>query len=122
MGPVQTEQRSPWLPTILAIRGVVAIVFGLLAVVVPDLTFDALVIVFGAFVLVDGVFNVGGGARARRWTLVVEGLVGVVVGLLVFALPELTRLAIVYAIAIWAGLTGVVELADLARRPERRHA
>lgn len=119
-GPAPT--RSRWLPWIFIVRGVVAILFGIVAVVVPDLTFSALVLVFGAFALVDGIFSIGGGIRRRRWPLVLEGLVGVVVGVVVLALPALANVAVVYAIAIWAILTGIIELVDLARRRERRHA
>lgn len=114
--------RSRWLPWIFGIRGVVAILFGIVAVVVPDLTFSVLVIVFGAFALVDGVFSVGGGIRRRRWPLVLEGIVGIVVGVVVLAFPALANVAVVYAIAIWAILTGAIELVDLARRREQRHA
>lgn len=117
-----TADGPPWLPTVLGLRGALAIGFGLLAIALPDMTFSVLVLVFGAFVLVDGLFNLAGGVSKRRWTLLVEGLFGVGLGLAVLALPDLSRLVLVYAIAAWAGLTGAAELVDLARRPRQQHA
>ena len=99
----------------MAIRGVIAILFGLVAFFYPGLTLSALVILFGAYALVDGVFAIIGAVRAARqhlewWPLVIEGLVGIAVGLLTFFYPNVTALALLYIIAAWAIVTGILEI------------
>ncbi|MDQ3466706.1 MAG: HdeD family acid-resistance protein [Chloroflexota bacterium] len=98
----------------LALRGVLAILFGVIAWIWPDLTVRALVLLFGAYALVDGVFAIvaaatGAGGR-RWWALVIEGLLGIAVGLITMVWPDLTALALLYFIASWAIITGVLEI------------
>ena len=101
-----------WL---VVLRGVLAIAFGLLAALLPSLTLFALVMMFGAYALVEGVFNLiaafrrAGGERPW-WALVLEGLVSIAAGVVAFVLPGLTALALVYLIAAWAMLTGILEI------------
>src|SRR2546430_10569452 len=69
----------------IAVRGVAAILFGVLTFVVPGLTLAALVLLFGAYALVDGVFNIIAAVRRRAgdppwWVLLLEGIVGVAAG------------------------------------------
>ncbi|MDQ3780864.1 MAG: HdeD family acid-resistance protein [Chloroflexota bacterium] len=98
----------------LALRGVIAILFGFMAWIWPDLTVRALVLLFGAYALVDGVFAIvaaASGAGGRRWwALVIEGLLGIAVGLITMVWPDLTALALLYFIASWAIITGVLEI------------
>ena len=98
-----------------AVRGVLAIVFGILALVWPEVTKTALVLLFGAFVLVDGIFAVATGIESREyfkqwWALVLEGLVGIIVGVLTFIWPGTAATALLYVIAVWAILTGIFEI------------
>ncbi len=100
----------------LALRGLVAVVFGLMAWVWPDLTVHALVLLFGAYALVDGIFALisvltGGGRRGRWEWLLLEGIGGVIIGLVTMVWPSLTALALLYLIAAWAVVTGVFEIA-----------
>src|SRR5918998_4688562 len=79
----------------LALRGLVAIVFGVLAFVWPGITLWALILLFGAYMLVDGVFAIVAAVRAagddaRWWLLLVEGILGVLAGLVAFVWPGLT--------------------------------
>ena len=76
----------------LALRGVLAIVFGVLAFVNPGLTLGALVLLFGAYSLVDGVFAIIAGLRAaqrheRWWPFALEGLASIVVGIFASVMP-----------------------------------
>ena len=69
----------------IAIRGVAAILFGILTFVVPGLTLAALVLLFGAYALVDGIFNLIAAIRGRGgvqpwWALVLEGIVSIAAG------------------------------------------
>jgi uncharacterized membrane protein HdeD (DUF308 family) len=96
----------------LAIRGVVAILFGIIAIVSPGLTAAALIILFGAYALVDGIFALVAGLRAaahhgRSGALLVEGVLNILIGLIAFFWPAATLVALIYLIAIWAIITGV---------------
>ena len=110
---LETLKRHWWVPVI---RGVAAIVFGILAFVYPGLTVAILVLFFGAWVLVDGVFRVVGaiGGRATDpewgWHLVI-GLLGIMIGFLTFHWPGMTALALVIYIAAWALMIGATEVA-----------
>ncbi len=104
----------------LALRGGVAILFGLAALLRPGIALEALILLFGAYALVDGVFSIVGvfqGTRrgTPRWALLLEGIVGILAGLIAFILPGLTAFALLYLIAAWAIITGVSEIAMAIR-------
>jgi uncharacterized membrane protein HdeD (DUF308 family) len=110
---IETLKRHWWVPVI---RGIAAIVFGIIAFVYPGLTVATLVLFFGAWVLIDGIFRVIGaiGHRASDpdwgWHIVI-GIVGIIVGLLTFHAPQITALALVIYIAAWALMIGATEIA-----------
>jgi uncharacterized membrane protein HdeD (DUF308 family) len=104
----------------LAIRGVIAIIFGLAALLRPGIALEALILLFGAYALVDGVFaivGVFGGTRGGtpRWLLLIEGIAGILAGLIAFVLPGLTAILLLYLIAAWAVITGISEIATAIR-------
>src|ERR687890_1864798 len=104
----------------LAIRGGIAILFGLAALLRPGIALEALILLFGAYALVDGVFaivGVFGGTRGGtpRWLLLVEGIAGILAGILAFVLPGVTAIVFLYLIAAWAVITGVSEIATAIR-------
>jgi uncharacterized membrane protein HdeD (DUF308 family) len=108
----------------IALRGVVAIVFGILTLVLPNLTLTALILLFAAYALVEGVFSIVAAARGGRadlpgWALVLEGLVSIAAGVATIVLPGLTALALMYVIAGWAILTGVLEIVAAVRLRRR---
>lgn len=112
VGKVQVLARNWWA---LALRGVFAIVFGLIALLAPGVTLVALVILFGAYSLVDGFFGIIAAVRAaearHRWGwLVVEGIAGVLTGIITLGWPAITAIVLLYLIAFWALVTGVLEL------------
>jgi uncharacterized membrane protein HdeD (DUF308 family) len=101
--------------TLMLLRGLTAILFGILVWVMPELSVKMLVYLFGAFVLVDGIFGASVAIAARKeyedWgILLLWALVGVGVGILTLLAPGVTALALVYFIAIWAVSTGVLEI------------
>jgi uncharacterized membrane protein HdeD (DUF308 family) len=104
----------------LALRGVVAIVFGVLAFIWPGLTLTVLILLFGAYMLVDGIFAIVAAVRAERhdarwWLLVAEGVLGVLAGIIAFLWPGLTALALLYLVAAWAIVTGILEIVGAIR-------
>jgi uncharacterized membrane protein HdeD (DUF308 family) len=104
----------------LAIRGGIAIIFGLAALLRPDIALGALILLFGAYALVDGVFaivGVFGGTRGGtpRWLLLIEGIAGILAGIIAFVLPGLTAVVLLYLIAAWAVVTGIFEIATAIR-------
>jgi uncharacterized membrane protein HdeD (DUF308 family) len=109
--------RSWWL---LLLRGLAAIAFGILTWSQPGLSLAALVLLFGAYCLADGVLSLWTALAGRAeheswWVLLLEGLLGIGVGVLTFLAPGLTALAVLFYIAIWAMGTGVLEIVAAIR-------
>lgn len=97
------------------IRGIVAILFGLAALVWPGITILVLIYLFGAFVLVTGVVAVfsalSTAERNDRWALLLlEGIIGILVGIAAFVWPGITGLVLLYLIAFWAIAGGILEI------------
>ena len=110
---IETLKRHWWVPVI---RGIAAILFGVIAFVYPGLTVAVLVLLFGAWVLVDGIFRVIGaiGHRAsdKEWGFdLIIGIVGIIIGFLTFHAPQITALALIIYIAAWALMIGATEIA-----------
>jgi uncharacterized membrane protein HdeD (DUF308 family) len=96
-----------------ALRGVAAIVFGILAFIWPGVTLAVLVLFWGAYALIDGVLALVAAFRTgqdHRWWLIVEGVFGIAAGIVTFFWPGLTALVLLYIIAFWALVTGVLEI------------
>lgn len=116
-GVLRTLGRNWWA---LALRGVAAILLGILAFAWPGITLFVLVLFFGAYMLVDGIFAIVAAVRAagredRWWLLLIEGILGVLAGLVAFFWPGLTALALLYFIVAWAIVTGLMEIVAAIR-------
>lgn len=100
-----------WLQVL---RGIAAIVFGVLAFVWPGITLLTLVLFYGAFVLVDGVLALAaaimGGNPMPRWWLALVGVAGIVAGALTFLFPGITALVLLVFIAVWAIVLGALQI------------
>jgi uncharacterized membrane protein HdeD (DUF308 family) len=98
----------------MAFCGALAIAFAIAIVVWPSISLSVLIGLFGAFALVSGgatvvgAFNVPVPGKQRAW-LVLEGLLGVAVGVVVFVWPDLSALGLLYAIGAWAIALGIAE-------------
>lgn len=102
-----------WSPVI---RGIAAILFGILAIAVPRAGLATLVMLWAVYAIIDGVLNIAlaiqrGQAGARWGWFLFEGLVSVAAGVLTFAWPQITALVLLYVIAVWAVATGFAEIA-----------
>src|SRR4029078_8908192 len=108
---VHALAKNWWL---LLLRGIAAIIFGLLAFAWPGLTLVTLILFYGAFVLVDGVLaviaHIAAGVRGSRWWLRIIGLLGIAAGLVTFMMPGLTAVLLLLFIAGWAIATGGFQL------------
>lgn len=111
-----------WL---IALRGVLGILFGIIALVVPVATILALVILFSAYMLVDGAFALYAAYQAARqkkkWgLLVLQGLANIAAGAVAFLWPGLTVLAFVLLLAAWTIVSGCLQLAAAFRIDQGR--
>jgi uncharacterized membrane protein HdeD (DUF308 family) len=116
------------LPTVsgnwwaLAVRGVAAVLIGLVALAWPGLTLAVLIILYGAFAVVDGGFAIVAGLRGtggtRRWLLLAEGVLGLLAGLVALFWPGLTAVVVLYVFSFWAIFGGLLRIlgAILLRR------
>jgi uncharacterized membrane protein HdeD (DUF308 family) len=103
--------RNWWL---VALRGVIAILFGLLTLLYPTIALGSLVLLFGAYAIVDGVAAVWSSFQHRAeqgwWTHMLEGVVSVIAGIVAFVYPVMTAVILLYVVAIWAIMTGIFEI------------
>jgi uncharacterized membrane protein HdeD (DUF308 family) len=102
------------------VRGLLAILFGVLAFARPGLTLATLVIFFGAWALATGVFAIFAAFAAKKvhtdwWVLLLEGLLGIGVGLVTFWAPGITAISLLWYLAFWAILSGLFEIVTAVR-------
>ena len=108
-----------WL---ILLRGIAAVLFGILSLVWPGISALSLVLLWGAYTFADGIFSLGPPSWARRrrrtgqrWWLALTGVLGIVAGLIAFFAPVLTGGVLLIFIAIWAIAIGV--MCDRRRHP-----
>ncbi|MFP4363920.1 MAG: HdeD family acid-resistance protein [Spirochaetia bacterium] len=102
-----------WKYTLL--RGILTAVFGALLLFVPEFSLLALIFLFGAFIALDGLIElVNLFTRAERtdawWGLLIRGILELLIGILIFIMPNVTAIVLLYLIAFWAILIGIFEL------------
>jgi uncharacterized membrane protein HdeD (DUF308 family) len=95
---------------VLLIRGVLAVLFAVMALMLPGLTLVMLVLLYGIYAFADGLAALWVGGRARAWWFVLLGLIGVIAGVFTFIYPGITAVALLYLIAAWAIVRGVFEI------------
>ena len=102
-----------WL---VLLRGIAAVVFGLLALFMPAVAGLSLVFLWGAYTLADGILSLwagivgSGAATGSRWWLAITGALGIAAGLIAFFAPGLTAGILLIFIAIWAIIIGVMAI------------
>jgi uncharacterized membrane protein HdeD (DUF308 family) len=105
---------------VVLLRGLAAIGFGIITFMAPAISLAAVVLLWGAYAFADGVLALVSAIRRRGesdrwWLFLVEGLVGIAAGVLTFIWPGITAIALLYLIAAWALVTGVLEIAAAIR-------
>ncbi|RTL62216.1 MAG: HdeD family acid-resistance protein [Pseudonocardiaceae bacterium] len=112
---VESAIRGVWWLVLL--RGIFAILFGLILLFTPGTALLALVLVFGVYAVLDGITAVVAGIRHRsddnHWGWhVVQGVISVIAGVLAFAWPGATVLVILFLIAFWSIVAGIAEITE----------
>jgi uncharacterized membrane protein HdeD (DUF308 family) len=111
---------------LLVVRGLLALGFGVVTLVWPEITLWAVVVTWGVFALLDGIGSLvaafgGTVVRGRAW-LIVHGVLGVAAGVIAFVWPDITGLVMLFVIAVWAFLSGLAKLVTAIQlRREIRH-
>jgi uncharacterized membrane protein HdeD (DUF308 family) len=111
----------------IALRGVAAVIFGVLALVWPGAAIFALVVLFGAYALVEGIFALIAAFKLRErgrpmWTFVVIGILGILAGIVTFVSPGVTALVLLTFVAVWAFFMGIFQIVAAIRlRKEIEH-
>lgn len=105
---------------VFALRGIIAILFGVLAFIRPGITLEVLVLLFAFWALFDGVLALIGSVGAAEahepwWPLVLTGLLSVAAGLVALRWPGITALALLLVVAYWSILRGILEIAAAVR-------
>ena len=114
---VKSLSQNWWL---VVLRGVFAILFGILAFVWPEITLLTLIVMFGVYAIIDGIVAIVTGLSRtkdspRWWTFLVEGLISLGAGIVALVWPGLTTLVLIYMIASWAVITGILEIVAAIR-------
>lgn len=94
----------------IMIRGIIAVVFGIIAFLTPAFGLELLVLLFGAFAFVDGLVALLVGISTKEAAFTLEGLVGILVGLFVFFFTGPAVALFLIVVAVWAFVTGVFEI------------
>jgi uncharacterized membrane protein HdeD (DUF308 family) len=110
----------------LALRGIIAILFGAATLAMPGITLFTLVLLFGAYAIVEGVVAVVSSIQVRKeqqywWVILLEGLVSIAAGVLTFAWPAISGLALLFVIAFWAIAHGVLEIVAAVKLRKQIH-
>ncbi len=105
---------------VFVVRGVLAILLGIFALTWPLQTVAALVLAFGAVALIDGIFSIATAFAGRKltedwWVLLVQGLFGMLVGIVTVLNPAATAVVLLIAIAVWAIGLGLLQIVAAVR-------
>ncbi len=98
----------------LAIRGLLALIFGLIILFNPGIAVEVFIILFGIFALADGlcalIVGLSSAGKGHRPALIFQGLAGIAAGIIAFLWPGITILVLLLLIAVWALITGILEI------------
>ena len=120
---MKTYYRWRWWTVVL--RGVAAVLFGLACLFAPQAAFLSLVVLFGAFAIVNGALALGLAShttRGARGPMIAHAIISIVAGVLALVWPGITALVLLFVIAAWAIISGILEVVTAVRlRHELEH-
>ncbi len=100
---------------VFLVRGLVAVLFGVMAFLLPGLTLLTLVFLCGFYLIMEGAIALLIGGRAHAWSLIIVGALGLAAGVLAFAYPIVTAFGLLVLLAAWALTHGVFEIVAAIR-------
>lgn len=114
------SRRKWWEKVVI---GVVAVIFGIVAFAWPDMTLYTITVLFGAFALVIGIVSILAGMAGKdlgnaRTVFIIQGILGIIIGIIVMAWPGLSLLFVAYLIGFWAIMFGMFEIVAAAAAPQ----
>lgn len=100
---------------LLLLRGILAMLFALVAIFLPAIAFSTLILFFGAWLIVNGILTIIGSFQSRKedrhwWIALLAGLAGLLLGIYTYANPIVTAKTIMVLIGIWSILFGIAEI------------
>jgi uncharacterized membrane protein HdeD (DUF308 family) len=108
---IEAIVRNWW---VFAVRGAIAILFGVLAFVRPDITLVALVALFGAYALLDGILSLSAGFMLSGsryfWWMLLDGILGIAVGVLTFVYPGVAAASLLLLLGAWLFVSGIFRI------------
>ena len=100
---------------VVLLRGILGILFGVMAYTWPGLTVIILVTIWGAYAFVDGIVELVAGIRGKWGSLILLGVLGIAAGIIAFLRPGLTALALLWVLAFWAIIAGIMQISAAIR-------
>ncbi|MGD9627618.1 MAG: HdeD family acid-resistance protein [Pyrinomonadaceae bacterium] len=117
MESISEKQKKSWW--ILLLRGMAAVAFGVLALVLPAPTILAMTLILGLWIMADGIFEIGYAFSSHRWWKILLGLLGLAVGIYAVMDPQLGTYLLILSIAVWAMVHGVVDIVEAIKLRKR---
>lgn len=102
------ELHKHWVS--ILIRGIASLLFGLIAIFIPDYGLQIIVLFFGAYAFIDGITALAVGFPSKSMLFILEGIVGILAGLFVFFYTGTAIAIFIVVVALWAIITGIVEI------------
>ena len=120
--PENVSAKNWWM---VLLRGALAIVFGVLVFTQTDLDLSSVILAFGTFVFIEGGLTTVSALRVREqdndwWILLIEGLSAMLMAVLTFMNPLVTAVVLLFYIATWAVVMGVLRIISAIRLRQRR--
>ncbi len=110
MENISEKQKKSWW--ILLLRGIAAVVFGILALAIPGPTILAMTLILGLWIMADGIFEIGYAFASHRWWRILLGLLGIAVGIYAVMDPQLGAYLLILSIGAWAIVHGVLDIVE----------
>ncbi len=110
-----TRQLSRTYWWLLLIRGILAVLFGILAIIAPLVAALFFIFLFGAYVLFDGILSIVVALQERHshsrwWMLLISGIAAIILGIFAFFQPGVTAVALFWIVALWLIILGIFEV------------